>query len=100
MLLSTNRPVFKEISSTTTLGLLRNPTIDNFQVKNNITQVEPTVSTANTNRKMLATTASKFEPLRLLTPAVIAYKIFVQKLWQDKLQWDELLPAHLQQRDS
>jgi len=32
-----------------------------------------------------------------LSPAVIAYKIFLQKLWQDKLQWDELLPTHLQQ---
>ena len=27
---------------------------------------------------------------------MIAYKIFLQKLWQDKLQYDELLPAHLQ----
>ena len=97
MLLSTNRPVFKEINSTTTLGLLRNPTIDNFQVKNNTTQVQPTDSTASTNRKMLATTASIFDPLGLLSPAVIAHKIILQKQWQHKLQWDELLPAHLQQ---
>ena len=46
---------------------------------------------------VLATTASIFDPLGLLSPAVIAYKIFLQKLWPDKLQWDELLPAHLQQ---
>ena len=46
---------------------------------------------------MLATTASIFDPLGLLSPAVIAYKIFLQKLWQDKLQWDELLPTSLQQ---
>ena len=46
---------------------------------------------------MLATTASIFEPLGLLRPAVIGYKMFLQKLWEDKLQWDELLPAHLQQ---
>jgi len=97
MLLSTNRPVFKEISSTTTLGLLWSPTIDNFQVKNNTTQVQPTNSTTNTKQKMPATTASIFEPLGLLSSAVIAYKIFLQKLWQDKLKWDELLPAHLQQ---
>jgi len=81
----------------TTLGLLWNPAIDNFQVKNNTTQVQPTDSTASTNRKVLATTASIFEPLGLLSPAVIAYKIFLQRLWQDKLQWDKLLPAHLQQ---
>jgi hypothetical protein len=28
---------------------------------------------------------------------VIAYKIFLQTLWQDKLQWDEQLPVHLQE---
>jgi len=60
-------------------------------------QVQPTNSTESTKRKMPATTASIFDPLGLLSPAVIAYKIFLQKLWQDKLQWDELLPAHLQQ---
>jgi hypothetical protein len=46
---------------------------------------------------VLATTASIFDPLGLLSPAVIAYKIFLQKLWQDKLQWDQQLPAHLQE---
>jgi len=46
---------------------------------------------------MPATTALIFEPLGLLSPAIIAYKIFLQNLWQDKLQCDELLPAHLQQ---
>ena len=46
---------------------------------------------------MLATTASIFDPLGLLSPAVIAYKLFLQKLWQDKLQWDDLLPVFLQQ---
>ena len=46
---------------------------------------------------VLATKASTFDPLGLLSPAVIAYKIFLQKLWQDNLQWDELLPSHLQQ---
>jgi len=46
---------------------------------------------------VLAITASIFDPLGLLSPAVIAYKIFLQKLWQDKLQCDELIPSHLQQ---
>jgi hypothetical protein len=54
-------------------------------------------STESTKRKVLAITASIFDPLGLLSLAVIAYKIFLQKLWQDKLQWDELLPTHLQQ---
>jgi len=81
----------------TTLRLLWNPTTDQLQVKNNTTQVQPTDSTASTKRRVLATTASIFDPLRLLSPAVIACKTLLQKLWQDKLQWDELLPAHLQQ---
>jgi hypothetical protein len=59
--------------------------------------MQPTISTDGTKRKVLAITASIFDPLGLLSPAVIAYKIFLQKLWQDKLQWDEVLPAHLQQ---
>jgi len=59
--------------------------------------MQPMNSTANTKRKVLAITASIFDPLRLLSPAVIAYKMFLQKLWQDKLHWDELLPIHLQQ---
>jgi hypothetical protein len=54
-------------------------------------------STKSTKRKVLAMTASIFDPLGLLNPAVIAYKIFPQELWQDKLQWDKLLPTHLQQ---
>jgi len=45
---------------------------------------------------MLATTALIFDPLGLFSPGVIAYKIYLQKLWQDKLQWDEILPGHLQ----
>jgi len=81
----------------TTLGLLWNPTTDQLQVKNNINQVPSDNSTVNTKRRVLATTASIFDPLGLLSPAVIAYKIFLQKLWQDKLQWDQLLPFHLQQ---
>jgi hypothetical protein len=46
---------------------------------------------------VLAIATSIFDPLGLLSPAVISYKIFLQKLRQDKLPWDELLPAHLQQ---
>jgi hypothetical protein len=81
----------------TTLGLLWNPKNDKLQVKSNLTQMQLTSSTECTKRKVLAITASIFDPLRLLSPAVIAYKIFLQKLSQDKLQWEELHPANLQQ---
>jgi hypothetical protein len=80
----------------TTLGLLWNPKTDNLQVRSSLTQRQPT-DFEPTKRKVLAITASIFDPLGLLSPTVIAYKIFLQKLWQDKLQWDDLLFAHLQQ---
>jgi hypothetical protein len=67
-----------------TLGLLLNPSSDQLQVRSS-TEMQPD-STASTKRKVLATTASIFDPLGLLNPAVIAYKIFLQKLWQEKLQ--------------
>jgi len=81
----------------TTLGLLWNPKNDYLQVKSSLTQMHLTDSPASTKRKVLAITASIFDPLGLLSPAVVAYKIFLQKLWQDKLQWDEPLSSHLQQ---
>jgi len=81
----------------TTLRLLWIPTADQLQVRNNTTQVPPTNATGSTKRKVLAITASIFDPLGLPSPAVIAYKTFLQKLWQDKLQWDEPLPIHFQQ---
>jgi hypothetical protein len=81
----------------TTLGLLWDPTNDQLQVKSNFSKVQLTNSTASTKHKVLATTAVIFDSLGLLSPAVIAYKIFLQKLWQDQMQWYEPLPIHLQQ---
>jgi hypothetical protein len=76
----------------TTLGLLWDPTNDQLQVKSNFSKTQLTNSTASTKRKVLATTAAIFDPLGLLSPAVIAYKIFLQKLRQDQMQCDEPLP--------
>ena len=64
----------------TTLGLLWNPKNDQLQVKSSLIQMQTTDSTASTKCKVLAITASIFDPIRLLSSAVIAYKIFLQKL--------------------
>jgi len=97
MPLCINRPVFKEMSLATTLELLWNTITNKIQLKNNTTQFQTTGSTANTKRKVLATSASIYYPPRISSSHVIAYKMFLQELWQYKLKCDELLPAHLQQ---
>jgi hypothetical protein len=79
-----------------TLGLQWNPKHDYFQVKNNSSFVQANSATS-TKRKVLAMTASIFDPLGLLSSSVVAYKMLLQKLWQDKLNWDEQLPLHLQE---
>ena len=56
----------------TTLGLLWNPKLDQRQVRNTITHLQTTDPTESTKRKVLVTTASIFDPLGLLSLAVIA----------------------------
>jgi hypothetical protein len=81
----------------TTLGLLWDTKSDKLQVRSSLNQKQSTDSKECTKRKVLAITASIFDPLGFVSPAVIAYKIFLQKLWQDKLDWDTSLPTPLQQ---
>jgi hypothetical protein len=76
----------------TTLGLLCDPTNVQLQVKSNFSKVQLRNSTASTKHKLLATTAAIFDPFGLVSPAVIAYKIFLQKLSQDQMQCDNHFP--------
>ncbi|KAJ8889354.1 hypothetical protein PR048_008853 [Dryococelus australis] len=48
-----------------------------------------------TKRTVLATIASVFDPLGLISPIVISCKILLQVLWQSKLDWDKVLPSEL-----
>ena len=81
----------------TTLKLLRNLKTDQLQVKSNTAKVPITDFKAITKWWVLASIASIFDPLKLLSPAIITYKIFLQKLWQVRIQCDEVNPSHLQQ---
>jgi len=82
---------FEHSVSTGTLKLINS-------IQENTTPVQTTSTTASTKRKVLATTASIFDPLGLLSPNIIVYKIFLQNLWQDNLKWDEPLTSHLQEQ--
>jgi len=79
------------------LGLRWSPKNDELQVRYN-GPVPPSQPTPHTKRTVLATTASIFDPLGLLSPTVIMYKMFIQTLWQAKLDWDTELPLSLQNK--
>ena len=48
-----------------------------------------------TKRTVLAQIASIYDPLGLLSACIITVKILIQKLWVEKVGWDEALPSDL-----
>ena len=74
-----------------TLGLLWNSEFDQFLFSLNFCN-----SDKFTKRNTLSTIAKIFDPLGLLAPIMILLKIFIQKLWQIKLDWDATLPEVVQ----
>lgn len=80
-----------------TLGILWSPTSDQFQIVSGASHTATTNSKQQcTKRIALSTTASIFDPLGLISPVVINFKIFLQRLWQENLKWDEPLSTQLQ----
>ncbi len=48
-----------------------------------------------TKRSILSLIARIFDPLGLIAPVVTPLKVFLQKLFREKIDWDETLPSHL-----
>ncbi|XP_076295805.1 uncharacterized protein LOC143216540 [Lasioglossum baleicum] len=57
--------------------------------------VQQTVTKEVTKRSVLSTIARIYDPLGLLGPITIVAKIFMQRLWALKINWDESLPANI-----
>lgn len=75
-------------SSIKTLGLTWMPKSDLFGIKSN--------SVSNnkiTKRSVASDIARLFDPLGILAPVIVTAKIFLQQLWELKLDWDAALPA-------
>ncbi|XP_012217595.2 uncharacterized protein [Linepithema humile] len=72
------------------LGISWNPTLDAFQFN-----VSLPASIPKTKRTILSTIAKIFDPLGWSAPVTIAAKIFLQHLWQQKVDWDEAIPPAL-----
>ncbi|XP_037931191.1 uncharacterized protein LOC119666002 [Teleopsis dalmanni] len=73
-----------------TLGLIWLPKSDQFSIKTN-----GPIHSKITKRTVSSELAHIFDPLGLMAPVVVKAKIFVQRLWQLKLSWDEALPAEM-----
>ena len=48
-----------------------------------------------TKRKVLAAISQVFDPLGLVVPVTVGGKILMQKIWNLKLGWDEVIPSDL-----
>ncbi|XP_072934980.1 uncharacterized protein [Epargyreus clarus] len=68
-----------------TLGLTWNMTMDSFQYQLKL----PSQPEVVTKRNILADIQRLFDPLGWLGAAIIPAKILIQKLWMERLHWDE-----------
>lgn len=84
----------KEDDTIKSLGLGWQPFTDQF--KFNVTI--PADRSNLTKRKLLSDLNRVFDPLGFLGPVLIKGKIFLQHLWQLKIDWDEQLESEIQER--
>ncbi|XP_035219447.1 uncharacterized protein LOC118192560 [Stegodyphus dumicola] len=74
-------------SSVKTLGVLWNPQTDCFLFAMTIPH-----SNSYSKRDVLSLISKMFDPLGLIGPVVTKAKIFMQRLWLAKLDWNDTLP--------
>ena len=77
---------------TSTLGLKWTPRSDNFSFV-----IDPQYRYRDivTKRVVLSEASKLFDPLRWVSPILIGFKIFVQDLWIEGLDWDTILSPEL-----
>jgi hypothetical protein len=57
----------------------------------------PTVTIAHPNLSGHLTFDEQYDPLSLLSPIFVEAKLILQKLWQLKCDWDDILPSDIEQ---
>ncbi|XP_008189612.1 uncharacterized protein LOC103311696 [Acyrthosiphon pisum] len=76
------------------LGLCWQPALDQFKFNISIPLDRATLA----KRKLLSELNRVFDPLGFLGPMLIKGKIFLQHLWQQKIDWDAPLQADIQEK--
>ncbi|GFU41729.1 integrase catalytic domain-containing protein [Trichonephila clavipes] len=79
---------FATLTETKTLGVSWKPNLDCLLIK-----VKVCLDSSYTKRDVLSTIAKIFDPVGLMAPVTSKAKIFLQRLWRSKLEWNDLLPA-------
>ncbi|GFW05632.1 uncharacterized protein TNCV_4003331 [Trichonephila clavipes] len=79
---------FATLTETKTLGVSWKPNLDCLLIK-----VKVCLDSTYTKRDVLSTIAKIFDPVGLMAPVISKAKIFLQRLWRSKLEWNDLLPA-------
>lgn len=75
-------------NSIKTLGIYWQPSDDHFHFKINFDINVKII----TKRSVLSTIARLFDPLGWINPIVVTAKVFLKRLWQEGLDWDDTLP--------
>lgn len=86
------REASKVSDTTKTLGISWNTKKDNFIIR------LPTVPNSNTTwtkRQVLEIVAKTYNPLGWCAPAVFTSKHFLQSLWKEEQEWDDVPRSHL-----
>lgn len=84
-----NFPFMKE-TYVKVVGMNWQPYRDQFVFK-----VELNDKFSYTKREVLSVIARLYDPLGLIGPVIAKAKIFLQKLWIQKLNWDDVLPEEI-----
>lgn len=77
--------------SSSTLGLGWSPSSDTLNFPINVS-IENNSNNKITKRYIMSNAFKIFDPLGLLSPCIIKPKMLLQRLWQQKIDWDDAVP--------
>ncbi|CAG9135185.1 unnamed protein product [Plutella xylostella] len=83
---------FKTEESTKTLGLGWNSSADTFLFNWNLQENKDDI----TKRYLLSEISQLYDPLGWLAPITVTAKLLFQRVWVDKLNWNDKLPTEIQ----